>query len=206
LLNNFLPDDCSFVGVDSDDELLAMASNRATLWKRKTSFIKLDLENQAHEIPAGDLTLAFNIFSYIKNIDSFINTLSNRTPKGILAIRQYDGDSIRFGPFPTAKRQEIESDLRIALENSNKFYHYDLDRTFNVIKNSSYQNCRKNFELFERSSPFSNDVLMYYKETILWISQFLSEKNKEFLLQWINEDLYMKNHYICEVDLIAILS
>lgn len=206
VLNQFLPIECEFIGIDIDEELLDMALQRSNLWQRKVSFIQLDLEYETSRIPACDLTLAFNIFSYITNLDSFINTLSQRNPRGTLAVRQYDGASIRFGPMPTSKRQEIEVDLRIATKSSQRFRHYDIDRTFDVLRHSAYQKCSFEFELFERSSPFPVDFLPYYKETLLWTSQFLSEKTADYFHKWIDTDPNMENRYIYEVDLIALLS
>lgn len=108
--------------------------------------------------------------------------------------------------MPTSKRQEIEFDIRVATESSQRFYHFDLDRTFNVLRHSSYQQCNYEFELFERSSPFPIDFLPYYKETLLWVSHFLSEKSANYFNAWINADPLMQNRYIYEVDLVALLS
>ena len=135
LLNQILPTECEFIGIDSDGESLDMAIQRSKSWERKTSFMQLDIEKEVSKIPSCDLTLAFNIFPYINNLDKFISALASRKPKGVLAVRQYDGASIRFGPMPTSERQKIESDLRVATENSQKFRHYDLDRTFAALRN-----------------------------------------------------------------------
>lgn len=206
LLNGILPMECEFIGIDSDKESLNMAVQRSKSWERKISFMQLDIEKEVSKIPASDLTLAFNIFPYIKDLDVFINSLASRTPRGILAVRQYDGASIRFGPMPTSERQQIESDLRVATENSQKFRHYDLDRTFTVLRNSAYKEKSFQFELFERLSPFSSDFIPYYKGTLSWTRQFLSETSAEFLTKWMDEDPDMLNRYFCEVDLVALLS
>lgn len=206
LLNDIMPVECEFIGIDSDSETLAIAIQRSRSWKRKISFIELDIEKDTKNIPSGDLTLAFNIFPYINDIDTFIEGLAARGPKGTLAVRQYDGASIRFGPMPTVERQRIESDLRVATENSQKFRHYDLDRTFNALRNSSYSKKEYQFELFERSSPFSDDFIPYYKGTLDWTCQFLSEKSADFLKAWMLEDPLMLNRYFYEVDLVALLS
>jgi hypothetical protein len=139
-------------------------------------------------------------------LDSFIFTLSCRTPRGHLAVRQYDGASIRFGPMPTNKREDIENDLRIAIEGSKKFRHYDLDRSFNVLRKSPYQQINVEFELFERFSPFPENFLPYFRETLQWTSQFLSEKSSDYLHSWIKDDPHMQNRYFYEVNLVALLS
>lgn len=206
LLNQMLPNECEFIGIDSDEESLNLATKRSKSWNRKVSFMKLNLEEDAMYIPSSDLTLAFNIFPYIENLDSFISVLSSRTPRGVLAIRQYDGASIRFGPMLTSERQKIEVDLRVATENSQKFRHYDLDRTFTALRNSAYNHGSYEFELFERTSPFSKDFIPYYQETLIWTCQHLSDKSAEYLKNWMNEDPLLLNRYFYEVDLVALLS
>lgn len=206
LLNQMFPTECEFIGIDSDEESLSIAIERSKLWKRKVSFIKLDIEKDISKIPPADLTLAFNIFPYINNLDIFVDAIALKNPKGILAVRQYDGASIRFGPMPTCERQQIESDLRVAMENSQKFHHYDLDRTFTVLKNSSYNHMTYEFELFERISPFDKNFIPYYEGTLYWTSQFLSETSANFLKKWMKDDPAMLNRYFYEVDLVALLS
>lgn len=206
LLDKLIPSDCEFIGIDSDIEILKIANDRSKNWNRKASFIQLDIENEASSIPPSDLTLAFNIFSYIKDLDKFINILANRVPRGILAVRQYDGASIRFGPMNTATRQKMEVDLRIATENSKKFYHYDLDRAFSVLRSSLYNNMEYSFELFERTSPFDPDFLPYYNQTLEWTCQHLSEVSAEYLKEWMSLDPQLNSKYFYEVDLIALLS
>lgn len=206
LLNQLLPIECEFVGIDSDKESLDIAINRSKLWKRKVSFMQLNLEEDVSKVPSSDLTLAFNIFPYINDLDSFINTLAARVPRGILAVRQYDGASIRFGPMSTSERQKFEMDLRVATENSQKFRHYDLDRTFISLRKSAYKQGDYSFELFERSSPFSEDFIPYYKETLSWTCQNLSDSSAKYLSEWMKEDSLTLNRYFYEVDLVALLS
>lgn len=206
LLNDILPVECEFIGIDSDIESLEIAISRSKTWSRKVSFMQLDIEKDAESIPGADLTLAFNIFPYIKDIDNFLKILTTKTPRGTLAVRQYDGASIRFGPMPTKKRQKIEQDLQIAIGNSQKFRHYDLDRTFVALRNSAYTNFEYNFELFERISPFKQDFIPYYKGTLLWTCQHISENSAEFLSDWMNDNVHLLNRYFYEVDLVALLS
>lgn len=206
LFNQVLPNDCEFIGIDSDVNSLDIAIQRSKLWKRKVSFLQLNLEEDASEIPAGDITLAFNIFPYINNLDSFINILSSRIPRGYLAIRQYDGASIRFGPMPTVERQRIETSLRVATESSQKFHHYDMDRTFSALHKSIYEHCEYNFELFERISPFNEDFIPYYEEMLLWTCQHLSDSSAKYLRNWLSAESTITERYFYEVDLVALLS
>lgn len=206
LLNSFLPPDCEFIGIDSDEESLSVATQRSKSWDRKVRFLHLDLEKDIEKIPAGDLTLAFNIFPYIVNLDSFVEALREKSPHGILAVRQYDGASIRFGPIDTATRQKIELDLRLATESSQRFHHYDMDRTFAALRKSNYKTVEYSFELFERVSPFGSDFIPYYIGTLDWTCQHISEVSADKLRQWVNEDSLMITRYFYEVDLIALLS
>lgn len=206
LLDSILPKDCEFIGIDSDKESLALAAQRSKSWNRKVTLLHLDLEKDVAKIPPSDITLAFNIFPYIDNLDSFIKALWARSPHGVLAVRQYDGASIRFGPMDTSIRQKMELDLRIATENSQKFHHYDMDRTFTALRESNYNKCEYSFELFERVSPFGNDFIPYYQGTLSWTCQHLSEVSADNLRKWIEEDPLLTNRYFYEVDLIALLS
>lgn len=206
LLNKTFPKECEFIGIDSDEESLSIAKKRSQTWNRKVSFLKLDIDKEPEKIPTADLTLAFNIFSYINNLDLFIETIARRNPHGVLAIRQYDGASIRFGPMPTYERQQIESDLRVATENNTDFRHYDMDRAYEAIQNSSYKYKNIEFELFERTSPFDVDFLPYYIGTLNWTAQFLSETTSKFFEKWMKDDPKFLNRYFYEVDLIALLS
>lgn len=206
LLDKFLPSNCEFIGIDCDKESLNKAIIRSDSWKRKVSFLQMDLEKDVSQIPFSDLTLAFNIFPYIQDLDTFVNALSHRSPRGMLAIRQYDGASIRFGPMNTSERQEMETDLRVAIQSSQKFYHYDMDRTFKSLRNSAYEHGKYEFELFERTSPFTDDFIPYYQKTMTWTCQHLSETSAKRFRKWMNEDPNMLNRYFYEVDLIALLS
>lgn len=46
LLNDILPSDCEFIGIDSDKESLKLATERSKLWDRKVKFLHLDLEKK----------------------------------------------------------------------------------------------------------------------------------------------------------------
>lgn len=207
LFDKTVSDDCIFIGIDSDNQALDLATERSKKWSRSSSFLCMDIERDADKIPAADLTLAFNIFPYIRDIDTFIETLSKRQPKGILAVRQYDGASIRFGPMPTNQRQSFETSLRVATESSSRFNHYDMDRTFTALHRANYNSFEYDFELFKRFSPFKDDFIPYYRDMLLWTCDHVSEDSSAFLHNWINEDPdYLKSRYFYEVDLVAVLS
>ena len=206
LLNEIFPNECEFIGIDNDEQSLSIAKERSKLWNRNVSFLKLDIEKEVDQIPSADLILAFNIFPYIDNLDLFIKSIFCKNKQGTLAIRQYDGASIRFGPMPTNERQQIESDLRVALENNTNFRHYDMDRVYTAIHSAPYQNKTIEFELFERTSPFDSKFIPYYTGTLNWTAQFLSEASSIFFDKWMQEDPHFLNRYFYEVDLMALLS
>jgi len=205
LLNEVLPANCELIGIDSDEQSLNLASQRAEPWQRQVSFLKLDLEADAADIPAADLTLAFNIFSYIEDLNSFLTFLSRRSPRGSLVIRQYDGASIRFGPMPTTDRQQVESTLRVATNRSERFRHYDLDRAFEFMRQSSYEHGTYEFELFARTS-FPVEFLDYYRGTLRWTRDLLSPTAASLLDTWLSASEENSGRYFFEVDLVAILS
>ena len=206
-LDKVMPKDCEFIGVDCDPASLDVAKAKSINWQRKTSFLRLDIEKEVDKIPSADLTLAFNIFPYISDLDIFLHRLSLRIPKGILAIRQYDGASIRFGPMSTAERQKLETSLRVATESTQHFHLYDMDRTFHALYSSEYDHVNCWFELFERTSPFDESFIPYYRDMLLWTCDHISENSSRFLHNWLNEDQnYKMNRYFYEVDLVAIVS
>lgn len=205
IMNECLPSDCSFIGIDSDGKSLDEAAQRSDSWDRDVRFLHLDIEKNANKIPSADLTLAFNVFPYIVDLETFIEVLARRTPCGTLAVRQYDGASIRFGPMLTSKRQEMESDLRVSTEHSQHFKHYDMDRVYQTLRNSSYEQASYEFELFERTSPFPSDFIAYYEGTLSWTSQFLSDRSSDYFQTWISNP-HFEDRYFYEVDLVALLS
>lgn len=211
LFNKYLPEECSFIGIDSDTKSLEIAKSRSKKWNRHVEFQNLDIEKNISLIPPSDLTLAFNIFPYITDLDNFIYLLSKRQPRGYLAIRQYDGASIRFGPMNTADRQKMEIDLRVSTESSKKFHHYDLDRTYDALhkalEKSDFRQGEFWFELYERKSPFPKNFIPYYISTLNWTCQHISPLSAEKLQKWIDEDpCFTLDRYFYEVDLIALLS
>lgn len=205
LLNEVMPIECSFIGIDYDDTSIESAIKRSSNWTRHVEFLKLDLNKEAHLIPPADLTLAFNILCYISDIDDFICEIHSKSQNGRLAIRQYDGDSIRFGPMNTGDRQRIERNLRLSLEGNRKFNHFDMDRVFNAINSCEYRNKEISFELFARESPFDEYVYEYYVETLKWTEQFLSGSTKTRFDTWLQDNANSKT-YFYEVDLVSILS
>lgn len=206
ILNEVVPRECAFIAIDTDESALSRASQRASTWSRSVDFMVLDIETEAAEIPPADLTLAFNIFSYVNDLRGLIESLAARTPRGLLAVRQYDGASIRFGPMPTDQRQQMEIALRTATEQSQHFKHYDMDRTIEALRNSTYTHAPIEFELFARASPFPEAFREYYEGTLEWTLELLSEVAAKRLRAWIDNEAPESSRYFYEVDLVSLLS
>jgi len=206
LLHKTFPADTKFIGIDADQASIDKAAARAKDWGREVEFMCLDLNTQVDLIPAADLTIAFNTFNYIKDLPGLLGKLAARNPRGTLVVRQYDGDSIRFGPMRTAERQQMETALFQALANNDSFDHYDLDRTFEAIENSPYADKKLHFELFERTRPFSPGLDAYYRNKMEYFHGELSGAAANQFRAWIDKNATDPNGYFFEVDLVAWLS
>ncbi len=207
LFNEFVSDDCEFIGIDNDSNSISEAENISKSWNRQSKFIVCDIFNEKDKIPNGDLFLAFNIFPYISNAKLFLEIIQSKMNiNAKLAIRQYDGNTMRFGPMSSEDRLSMDNSLYSAVGNSNQFHHYDLDRVYTLISNSSFNNKNIMFEIFQRNTPFPNEFINYFEGTIEWNIHYLSEYDSEKLEKWYQE--YKKNAsvYFVEVDLTAILS
>ena len=44
LLNQYIPSDCAFIGIDSDKESINLAKHRSEFWNRESNFMQMDLE------------------------------------------------------------------------------------------------------------------------------------------------------------------
>jgi len=207
-LHATMPQTCEFIGLDSDPASLAIARERATCWKRKTAFELCDLDSEHAAIPDADLTLIFNMFSYLSDPTELLGYLADRANSGIVAIRQYDGAALRFGPMDTGSRKIIETSLYVSLAASQQFQYYDMDRAFSAINAAPFCHRSVEFELFARTSPFSADFLEYYEGTMNWTLQLISPDAAQLLREWQNgiTTSIDGDRYFFEVDLVAMLS
>lgn len=206
LCNESFSEECTFIGVDSDEYALEIAEEKCADWNRPVRFIQADIEKDRDALPTADLILAFNVCPYISDLDAFFHGILEKSPNGKLAVRQYDGASIRFGPMNTADRQAMESSLRIAAESSQQFNHYDLDRCSNTLRNLKGKSSDLSFELFARFDPFPQEFIPYYQQTIEWTRSLLPKLEADKLQQWALSSEKDGNRYFFEVDLVAILS
>lgn len=209
LLDKIAPKECEFIGVDQDQIILSQAKILSKKWKRKSSFYSYDFE-QTENLPKADIFMIFNIFPYIKEPSIFLENIKSKlNPNGLLAIRQYDGAALRFGPLTHKHRLIIDNALYSSIGLSEQFHHYDMDRIFETIHKSPFQYKDIDFELYKRISPFEESFIKYYQNTVEWTMQYISENAHKILVNWYEK--YVLNHhendaYFFEVDLTAILS
>lgn len=210
LLNKHADRTCEFIGLDADDAALKNAIDRSRGWSRKSVFHRIDIETETHKIPAADVYLAFNIFPYLNDISSFIETLRRKLkPNGCIVVRQYDGALLRFGPMNQVDRLDIEISLQASVLRSEQFKHYDLDRVFEAIQISTFKCKDIEFEVFKRVAPYPAEFLPYLENTITWTLDLISEQAGVRLRDWIGrhrETNFTLPSYFSGTDLVAWLS
>jgi SAM-dependent methyltransferase len=161
LLDPLLPPACEFVGFDSDPKSLTLAEERSTKWSRNATFEVCDIDANIESIPTADLTLVFNVIPYLQDPAKLFASLAERRERGAVAVRQYDGAALRFGPMETEVRALIEASLRSSVGASSQFRHYDLDDVFSLLQECRLTRRKIAFELFERTTPFPDDFVAY---------------------------------------------
>lgn len=177
-----LPPWCTFTGVDIDAESLLSAERRSRSWGRSTTFISADLNDPGWQIPPADLTLLFNMSGFIDDFGGLLSRLSSRPgPRGTIAIRQYDGAMMRFGPLEQPERTVIETALLAATYRSRQFRHYDTDRVLREVHQSQFMESSVRYEVLHRSAPFDEDFRTYFDETLLWTRAHVSDRAKRIL-------------------------
>ncbi|MFK0073066.1 class I SAM-dependent methyltransferase [Arthrobacter woluwensis] len=190
-----------FVGLDSDPEALEIARHRARSWQRPAEFIKADISAEFDRIPSGDLVLLFNMFPYLTDAQTFLHELSNNGTFSTLAIRQYDGATIRFGPISPKDRVIIEGSLFDSLSTSSEFDHYGMDRAFSEIINSGLDVEEIWFDHFQRIAPFPPDFGEYLQGTLDWTSEHLSNVARDRLEIYLKQEI----RYFSGTDLMAVI-
>jgi SAM-dependent methyltransferase len=205
LLDEVLPAECELVGVDTDVVALKVAEERSRNWRQRARFEQVDFDAEPEAIPAGDMILAFNIFPYVADPARLLKTVAGRG--GALAVRQYDGAALRFGPMEGRLRALIENSLRASVSSSQQFRHYDMDRVFAFLASSPFSRRRVEFELFARVTPYPEEFLAYYEGMMRWTMELLSEDAAEALQGWLTDPVFESaERYFFEVDLTAVVS
>lgn len=206
LVDKFLTKECTLIGVDSDNNAISAAKERLKNSNATIDFINCNVEEYVANLPNADVILLFNMFCYIANPDFFLSRLRSKlNVGGKIIIRQYDGSNIRIGPMEEKIRKLIDVSLFSSISLSNQFRHYDLDRVFGVIEDSSFPNKRVEMEVFFKKTPYTNEVKLYLEEHIKWTMEYISENAKLKLNEWFVKQFH-KTSYCTEVDLVAILS
>ncbi len=204
LLDDLLPSNCEFIGIDTDDKVLDQAAVRAYDWDRSVSFKRVDLNKEFDAVPSADITLAFNVFSFVDDPARLIGSIAAKG--GSLAVRQYDGAAIRFGPMDVDLRNSIEGSLRTSFASSDEPRHYDLDRLMQLLATSQFAKKDMLFELFARTAPFPDDFLAYYNGMMSWTLSRLSDGVGNTFRSWLDAEKASTGRYFFEVDLVAVLS
>ncbi len=207
LFDKVLPPECEFIGLDSDPESLDLAGDRARYWTRKSNFILCDIVKDHAQIPQADLTLVFNLFPYLPNVAELLEHFRLNRKAGRIVIRQYDGGTMRIGPMSFDDRCIIESSLRASLEASAEPSHYTLDRAYDVARACGLMVERLEFELTQRHAPFPREFTDYFRGTMDWMNEFLSDDARARLHEVLNgRPSASESLYFSQVDLVAVLS
>ncbi|WP_419856070.1 class I SAM-dependent methyltransferase [Candidatus Poriferisodalis sp.] len=208
-LNKVLPEDCELVGVDSDKDSLARVHERSLKWNRQTRTVHCDFVAQLDCIPDADLILLFNMASFVAGPLELLSSIRHQSPSALLAIRQYDGATIRYGPMAESQRSSLENALRASLMASGQFDHYSMDRTLRAIHESPFANKSVEFELYWRLAPFSDAEAEYYELSLDWLHDHISEDLQRELTLWRQREAAISGNspaYMCEVELVALMS
>jgi SAM-dependent methyltransferase len=205
-LNDLLPNGCEFIGVDSDAKALEEAAQRGKRWSRPHSFMPVDLNAPELTLPEADLVLFVNVSCYVSDLDRLLELVARASTH--VAVRQYDGANLRFGPMDPGDRAIIETSMRDAMDEEGELRHYDLDRLYAAIERSPFPHRHLSFEPYARTNPFPNGFEDYLEGTIWWMHKHLSEPAGGLLRSWWEERKITPAcpTYFIEVDLIAMLS
>jgi SAM-dependent methyltransferase len=207
LLDKALPPECELVGVDSDPQSLAIAKDRARTWSRQSEFVLCDITADARQIPASDLALAFNVFAYLPSVSRLLEQLDHDRKLGRLIIRQYDGATMRLGPMPNDDRFAIDASLQASLDASSEFSHYDMDRIYCAVANSALDIESIEFELTQRHTPFPVEFDEYFRGTVDWMLEHLSDDGRSRLARVMaRSPTTQRGFYFTQVDIVAVLS
>jgi SAM-dependent methyltransferase len=208
LIDKVASPECEFVGVDKDPESLEIARARSQDWQRHSTFVRCDIASEWQQTPTADLTLAFNVFSYLPDLPAFFDSFRQRRKQlDRLVIRQYDGGTMRIGPMSSEDRYMIDASLRASLDASAEFSHYDLDRTYQALCESGLVRELLEFELTQRHAPFPPEFVDYLDGTVDWMRDHLSDEARTRLDAVLAEQTdNPRGLYFEQVDLVAVLT
>lgn len=207
VFNDILPKDCKFIGVDLDPSSLNEARKRSSNWERECEWKAIDINKEPEAIPVADLALIFNFSSYIEDLELFFSSISQeRGFKGI-ALRQFAGDEIKFGPFNPNEHEAIASSLKNSIGSSNQIRYYDMDRLIEVALKTGRTPLIRDFELYKSFSPFTVNSWPYIKGTAEWTADRMPKYEKNLIHNWLTRAAENDSSlYFFSLDWIALLS
>jgi len=165
----------------------------------------VDIASDPADIPLADLTLLFNVLSYVDEPLGLLDSIAARCDGSAVAVRE--ASSLRFGPMPAGRFDAIDVDLQQTVAQVPPFRLFDLDRTYAALAGSSFARREVEFELFERTAPFPPEVGAYLDGTLWWIADNISPANGAWLEDWRtrHQPVGGEPAYLVEVDVVAIL-
>ena len=201
LLDKVTNDEVNYIGIDCDQSSLDLAQ-----FKLGKSLTAMCEHIESALIPTSDMCLAFNILPYIDNVDLLIHKVYESLPSGgVFVVRQYDGASLRFGPMVEDDRLSIEESLYSSISSSKQIHHYDMDRVFEALNKSKFENVSYNFETTSWCSPYSNETESYIRNMLNWTYSLVNDRSKMTINKWLDRHIDQKKRsYFYEVDLVSI--
>lgn len=206
IFNDILPKECKFIGVDLDKDSLNEAKKRASDWKRECEWVQLDINQNPEKIPPADLALIFNFSSYIENLDIFFSNLSYERGFKKIALRQFAGDEIKFGPLNINEQTAIALSLKDSIGESQQIRYFDMDRLIESTSKSGREVVFREFELFQDFSPFNHSSWPYIRGTVEWTSERMPKSEKILVDTWLDKAIAQEDSlYFYSLDWTALL-
>lgn len=205
IFNDIMPNDCKFIGVDLDEQSLEIAKNKAESWGRECEWIKLDVNNNLNELPSADLTLVFNFSSYIADLKEFFSYVSPENGFKEIALKQFAGDEIKFGPFTTNEHTNIDLSLKASIQGSTQIKYFDMDRLIEASSLTNRELVFRDFEIFSDFAPFKQNAWPYIKGTAEWTAERMPEREQKLIYKWIDNANDDGSLYFYSLDWFALL-
>lgn len=206
ILHEVFPKSCKFIGVDIDKKSLEEAKKRAANWDRNCEWLVLDINKEPEKIPSADLALIFNFSSYVDDLEILFSNISPEKGFKSIALRQFAGDEIKFGPFIPEVHTAIDLSIKDSIGNSNQIRYFDMDRLINIVSSSKRKIIFQDFELFRAFSPFKDKYFPYILGTADWTAERVSKYEKKVITDWITKaNSHEEGLYFFSLDWIAIL-
>lgn len=206
VFNDIIPSECKFIGVDLDKSSLEEAKKRSEKWSRESEWLEIDINKEPEKIPPADLALIFNFSSYIENLDRFFAIISPEKGFNKIALRQFAGDEIKFGPFTINEQSSIDFSIKNSIGGSKQIRYFDMNRMIESASKLGRVTKFREFELFQEFSPFKNSTWPYIKGTVEWTSERMPESEKIIVNNWLEKaNIKDESLYFFSIDWTALL-